>query len=52
MTRWIDRQGRIQDLSEGGGQDFLGTKNYFLKSKYLLSPYRDYFNCTKLFTYI
>ena len=20
-------QGRIQDLSEGGGQDFLGTKN-------------------------
>ena len=21
------KQGRIQDLSEGGGQDFLGTKN-------------------------
>ena len=23
----IQKQGRIQDLSEGGGQDFLGTKN-------------------------
>ena len=25
--KWIPCQGRIQDLSEGGGQDFLGTKN-------------------------
>ena len=27
-------QGRIQDLSEGGGQDFLGTKKIVIRTKY------------------
>ena len=27
MKYMNDTQGRIQDLSKGGGQDFLGTKN-------------------------
>ena len=26
-------QGWIQDLSEGGGQDFLGTKNFIIRNK-------------------
>ena len=26
-------QGRIQDLSEGGGQDFLGTKKFIIRNK-------------------
>ena len=26
-------QGRIQDLSEGGGQDFLGTKKLIIRNK-------------------
>ena len=26
-------QGRIQDLSEGGGQDFLGTKKLIMRNK-------------------
>ena len=26
-------QGRIQDLSEGGGQDFLGTKKFIVRNK-------------------
>ena len=29
FTRDLQTQGRIQDLSEGGGQDFLGTKIFF-----------------------
>ena len=26
-------QGRFQDLSEGGGQDFFGTKNVTIRNK-------------------
>ena len=31
MKYMNDTQGRIQDLSKGGGQDFLGTEKFIIR---------------------
>ena len=33
ITVLMDNNGRIQDLSKGGGQDFLGTKKFIIRNK-------------------
>ena len=42
--------GKLSDTFDYIESEF--EKKLFLRSRYLLSPYRDYINCTKLFTWI